>query len=283
MIDDSRATAIIAAAQLEPYYSLEPYAAEGASAAWFYGPYVLRYRAAAAGEANLLRALPPSVPHAPLLASGEDWIVQRRMEGSRLSEVWKTLDAAKQRAAAQQFAAIMINLHQVRVRAMPSLSPGWFAAILPGSVLRMAVNLRALNPDLMTQVIDFTRRTMTYVQPPLRWGFVHRSLHFGHVLWNGERITALIGFDSAIFAPRELEIDAFLRFIRSPSDGLTGDDLANVPQWLKEDYPLLFSQPGVEERLRLYSIERDLRLLSERPSEAAQRELLQDLYLTLAW
>ncbi len=258
---------------MQDIYALEPCCGERGREVWFYGPYVLRIHADGASlerETRLLRYLPISVPHAAVVAAGEGWLVQRRVEGEPLSAIWRSLGEARQRAAAQQLAAILINLHQVRISGIPSLSPGWFPAILPADILKLAEQLHARNPDLLDAVILFTRRTMADVTPPLRWGFVHRDLHFGHVLWNGERITALLDFESTVLAPRELELDALLRFCRYPS--LTSDlepgDLEAVPRWLQEDYPLLFSEPGIERRLRLYSIEHDLRLLSQQDDPA---------------
>ncbi len=269
-----RAHAVVQAANLQDYYSLERLDGEDKSKSaarevWFYGPYVLRIHQdnALEGEARLLRLLPTGIPHAPVVAAGEGWIVQKRVSGEPLSAVWRSLDATKQRAAAQQLAAILINLHQLRISGMPSLSPGWFAAILPDTILKLAAQLRARDPALLDAVIQFTRRTMTEVTPPLRWGFVHRALHFDHVLWNGERITALLDFEYAVLAPRELELDAINRFVRHPglTSALEPGDLESLIGWLREDYPLLFGEAGVEKRLKLYSIEHDLRLLAADP------------------
>jgi aminoglycoside phosphotransferase (APT) family kinase protein len=196
--------------------------------------------------------------------------VQRRVPGEPLSAVWRSLGEAKRRAATQQLAAILINLHQMRVSGMPSLSPGWFAAILPADIYKLVIRTRDHDPALLDAVSAFTRRTMEAVTPPLRWGFVHRDLHFDHILWNDDRITALLDFGSAILAPRELELDALLRFVYYPAlhSDLQPHDLEAIPRWLHEDYPLLFSEAGVEKRIKLYSIEHDLRQLVAAPDTA---------------
>jgi aminoglycoside phosphotransferase (APT) family kinase protein len=232
-------------------------------AVWFYGPYVLRAHSGGGldDETRLLRFLPASVPHAPVVASGEGWMVQRRIEGEPLDAVWTTLSEDKQRAAAQQLAAVLMNLHQVRLSGTPSLSPGWFPAILPADIIRMAEAQRDLHPRLMDKLIRFTQATMAQVTPPLRWGFIHRDLHLEHVLWNGDRISALLDFESAINAPRELELEALVRFCHAHSP-----DFEVLGAWLHEDYPLLFNEAGSERRLFLYSIEHDLRLLADDPT-----------------
>ena len=272
---------VIHAAVLHDIYALERCSAARSNEVWFYGPYVLRINPHVArwnSEARLLRLLPASIPHAPVVAAGEGWIVQRRVAGDPLKRGLAFADEAKQRAAAQQFAAILINLHQVRISGTPSLSPGWFPAILPADIIKLATQLRApidINAELMDAVIRFTRRTMADITPPLRWGFIHRDLRFDHVLWNDDRITALLDFEQAVIAPRELELDMILRFCRYPElySGLEPAISKRVIGWLQEDYPLLFNEPGIEQRLRLYSIEHDLRALSRQPDSMTQNRL----------
>ena len=270
-----RANEVIQAANLEDIFALERSGGGRSNEVWFYGPYVIRVQVQGVGgmlegEMRLLRNLPTSIPHAPVIAAGETWVVQRRGGGEPLSKVWASLPLAKRRAAAQQIAAILINLHQVRISGTPSLPPGWFAGHLPADILRLAAQLRDHDPALLDEVSLFTRKTMAEITPPLRWGFIHRDLHFDHVLWNGERVTALLDFESAVIAPRELELEMIMRFCRYPSlySALDPSDLEPLLGWLQEDYPLLFSEAGLERRLRLYSIEHDLRLLAERPDQA---------------
>ena len=273
-----RAHEVVAAAHLEDIFALERSDNGSGNEVWFYGPYVIRIQTQGGTleqEMRLLHHLPSSVPHAPVVASGANWIVQRRGGGEPLSKVWSSLSESKRRAAAQQIAAILINLHQVRVSGTPSLSPGWFTAILPADIIKLTVRLNAQDPALLDAVALFTRQTMADITPPLRWGFIHRDLHFGHVLWNGERVTALLDFESAVIAPRELELEMVLRFCRYPSlySELQPEDVEQLLGWLQEDYPLLFSEAGLERRLKLYSIEHDLRLLAETPDQATLNRL----------
>jgi aminoglycoside phosphotransferase (APT) family kinase protein len=267
---------VIRAANLGEHYSLEP--CPWTEKGWRYGPYVLRL-GVSDHEVQLLRYLPRSVPHAPLVTAGDGWIVERSVAGEPLRVVWTTLPQQTQRAAVQQFAAILINLHSLRIAGTRSLSPGWFTAVLPVDIVRLATDLRDDDPRLFDSIIGFTRRTMDEINPPLRWGFIHRNLNFDCVLWSGDRITALLHFGQAAHAPRELELDALLRFCRSPSPGLHPDDLEAVPGWLEEDYPYLFSEPGWERRLRLYAVEHYLRQYAA----TRDRALLDCLHAEIGW
>ncbi len=277
--EPERAHAIIQAADLEEKYDLERHESHHGNEVWGYGPYLLRIHSdgrALAREANLLRVLPTGIPHAPVVAVGDGWIVQRRSAGHPLSLVWPSLSESKRRAAAQQLAAILINLHQIRISGIPSLSPGWYSALLPAEIFQRATEYRSQAPDLMDAVMDFTRSMLTETAPPLRWGFIHRDLHFGHVIWNGERITALLDFESAVLAPRELELEMLVRFCRYPTlcTTLGASDLELLLSWLQEDYPLMFGEPGLERRLKLYSIEHDLRLLPTDPAALGRLQAL---------
>ena len=85
--------AVIEAANLQDIYPLERL--EGRERAQYpaqevrgYGPYVLRIEPnspALAAEARVLRILPGSIPHAAVIASGDGWLVQRRVAGEPLS------------------------------------------------------------------------------------------------------------------------------------------------------------------------------------------------------
>lgn len=247
---------VIRAANLGEQFPLEP--CPWAPDEWHYGPYALRL-GVSDHEVQLLRYLPRSVPHAPLVSAGDGWIVQRRVAGEPLRFSWPTMPEQTQRAATQQLAAILINLHGQRIGGTRSVSPGWFTAVLPVDIVRLATELHDHAPHLFDAIIQFTHRVMDEINPPLRWGFVHRALDFDCVLWSGNRITALLNFAHAAHTPRELELDALLRFCRNPPPGLHPDDLEAVPGWLEEDYPYLFSEPGWERRLRLYSIDHYLR------------------------
>ena len=96
---------------------------------------------------------------------------------------------------------------------------------------------------------------------------MHGDLTFENVLWDGQRITAILDFEWARPGPADLDLDVFLRFCALPHlhvaedyEHLThAEDYREVPWWLAEDYPELFSFPNQFERVRLSSIAYDVR------------------------
>ena len=89
---------------------------------------------------------------------------------------------------------------------------------------------------------------------------VHADAHFGNILWDDGRISALLDFEAARPAPPDLELDAVLRFAREPElfdwpslpVNLTRRDLAGFVDWLGDSYPAIFSHPQLDARLGVY-------------------------------
>ena len=106
---------------------------------------------------------------------------------------------------------------------------------------------------------------------------IHGDLTFENVLWDGDEVTALIDFEWARPAPRDLELDVLLRFCAYPFLHVADDYEAQtkaeayeeVPSWLAEDYPQLFTRTATcGDRLRLYAIAFEVRQLLMLPPAA---------------
>lgn len=74
-----------------------------------------RFRAAFTHEAAILRLLPPEVPHAIVrgygLTGDRECLVQDRMPGSPLVDVWADLTTTQRREALEQSGVILRALH----------------------------------------------------------------------------------------------------------------------------------------------------------------------------
>lgn len=101
------------------------------------------------------------------------------------------------------------------------------------------------------------------------------------MLWDGDRITAVLDFEFARSGLADLDLDVLLRFVALPHLHVAPDyeletragGYADAPWWLAEDYPELFGHPHQFERVRLYSLAWDVRELLAFPPAGPLREL----------
>lgn len=83
---------------------------------------------------------------------------------------------------------------------------------------------------------------------------------FANVMWHDVHISALLDLESARPAPRDLELDTLLRFVREPRffdwisqpDKWVGSDLPRFADDLADAYPALFAHPRLAARLAGY-------------------------------
>lgn len=204
-------------------------------------------------------------------------MIQARIQGEPLAHVWPRMNIPLRRRVVEQLAAILETLHQVSIDdRIPSLSPSWLQSTLPAQITRHAQEAKAsplIDTDLMDEVIRLAEATIVSVPQDRYWGLNHRDLHFDNVLWDGNRIAALLDFESACYAPIDLELDLLLRFCAFPFLYVAEEyeplaqpkDYRMVPVWLHQFYPRPFQLPGIRKRLCLYSLAYDLKQLLQFP------------------
>lgn len=237
-----------------------------------------RFRDAFAHEARVLRLLPPEIPHAGVVAHGavgrREWLILERVPGRPLGAVWRGLGEGQRRSAITQLGELLRALHRVQLPA--GFGNPWLDdAFAPGGELRDAYHAP---PRLYLRLIEAAGRVPGVDQGVLdrvaafigsRLGafgddltaLVHGDVHFGNLLWDRGRITALLDFEGSRPAAPDLELDTLLRFCREPElypsipgepSPLAARDLADVPAWLRRAYPELFAHPRLPDRLAVY-------------------------------
>jgi aminoglycoside phosphotransferase (APT) family kinase protein len=244
-------------------------------------------------EAFLGPILPASVNYPEVVAYGgqlgADWLIMARQPGIVLSRAWPAMTVDERRAATSQFAAILRHLHQVDTPAelpeidTPQLVGGTgFNAVDPLlSALDRAAALPHVDGFVIEQLRQVVLDTSWSIEPYVTDKLVHGDLHFENVLWDGERITALLDFEWCHGAPPEVDLDIFFRFCAYPFLHVAEDyehmtraeDYAAIPYWLAEDYPALFAVPNLFERMQIYCIAYDIRELLMFPPARPPREL----------
>jgi aminoglycoside phosphotransferase (APT) family kinase protein len=236
-----------------------------------------RFRDAFAHEAAVARLLPQAVPHARVLASGQvgrrEWVLQERIPGRPLIEVWPRLSRGERQVAVAQLGAVLRALHAAPLPTRFA-NPWLTAALAPGGqprdayhapperheiLLAAASRVPGVDHGVLAAARAFIAErlvTFTADAPVL----VHSDVHFSNLLWADGHIMALLDFEGSRPAAPDLELDTLLRLAREPHlyrypDGrasIPRDELRELPFWLASAYPELFSHPDLRARLAVY-------------------------------
>ena len=247
-------------------------------------------------EALLGPLLPEDVGYPEVIgyggALGADWLVLRRCPGVVLSRCWPTMSVAERERATRELARRMRSIHQTEC---PHDVPGTDSPQLLGgglgepavtpllSELAEVAQHQFVDPTLIEETREIISATAQDLEPWNPTTLIHGDLHFENVLWDGEKITALLDFEYARPGPPDLELDVFLRFCAYPYlhvaedyEHLTrAEDYAPVPRWVADEYPELFDRDDLYDRVRLYSIAYDVRDLVLHPPQRPPREISQ--------
>lgn len=237
-------------------------------------------------EAAIAAVLPPAVRYPDVVGSsveaGDDWLVLRRMPGTPLVRCWPRLTLHERRRAVVEVAGALRALHATP--APPTLppagepppqllQPGPLATDPVCAALERAAELPHVDPGAMADAVGWVRTMRNALDPFESATLVHGDLHFQNVLWDGDRMTALLDLEFARAAPLDLDLDVLLRFCCLPflfvPEGreaeARADDYADVPFWFRDTYPELFAHRRALDRLRLYAVGFDVRDLLANP------------------
>lgn len=265
-----------------------------------------RFRDAFAHEAAVIAMLPPTIPTARVLGHGrvgqQEWLVQERLPGQPLAQVWPALSTPQRRDAVRQLGTLLRVLHRVPLPA-GFANPWLSAALAPGGQPRDAYHappsryellLAAAHvPGVDTAFLDDLRAFIAERLPAfdgLPAVLVHGDIHFYNLLWHDGRLSGLLDFEGAQPAVADQELDTLLRFCRQPAlyrgpgdaTVLVGADLAAIPDWLAETYPELFAVPGLTARLGVYDALWHLVQLHHFPLDGGRHDPLGHLKALLA-
>lgn len=286
-----RARTALRSAGLDPTVPLER-ASSVTNEVWLTPTHVVRVNRRPdnrlAREAALAETLPAAVGYPTIVSVGAhhggDWLVVRRVRGTPLAHRWPDLAVADRRRAVKQLAARLAAVHATptpdglppMLRAPQLLESGAAEPVIPVlAALERAADLDRVDPGVMTQAIDLVRELAPVLAPFDSDTLIHGDVTFENVLWDSGEVTALLDLEWSRPGPRDLDLDIILRCCAHPelhvaaqhAARTSAHDYRDVPAWLAEDYPGLFSAPKWIDRLRLYSIAYDVRdLLAFPPS-----------------
>ncbi|MBK5222993.1 MAG: aminoglycoside phosphotransferase family protein [Acidimicrobiia bacterium] len=238
-------------------------------------------------EAALAPHLPPEVGYPEIVAyggkPGADWLIVRRVPGQVLSRCWPSMTRPERREAIHQLAGRLRALHSTPApRDLPdidSTAPQLLSSITysPVMPLLVAIDRAKALPHVDRNLLDRAEQLVTETAgcliPFQTSTLVHGDLTFENIMWDGQRITAILDFEWARPGPPDLDLDVFLRFCALPHLHVAADyehltraeDYREVPWWLAEDHPQLFDFPNQFDRVRIYAIAYDVRDLLLNP------------------
>lgn len=296
LLAEARARRALSEAGLDPTVALTP-ASSVTNEVWLTSDAVVRVNRRPnqrlRREAAIAPLLPAVVGYPQILGyggrPGADWLIVRRVRGDVLSRCWPTMTPTQRRSAIRQLAERLRAVHGtptppglaelaspqlLSARRMPPTDP----------VLDVATAVRQLphvDPFLMSEVVTTVESMVPVVASFRATRLIHGDLTFENIMWDGERITAILDFEWCRGAPRDLDLDVLLRCCAFPQLHVAADyehltharDYADVPRWLAEDYPEMFDFPKIIDRLVLYSIAYDLNELMAFPPQAPEGDL----------
>lgn len=246
-------------------------------------------------ESVLSMALPASVGYPAMVQhggeAGSDWLILERVPGQPLSRWWPEMTKVDRRSAVSQLAERLRIIHSIHCPRLDGLvevpqlldrAPSGEQAVsrLLGALGRLEVS-PFVDAGVMRDAARHIQDHAGALDPFDAASIVHGDLTFENVLWDGEKITAMIDFEFARPGPPDLDLDVLLRFCALPQLHVAADyenvtkasDYAEVPWWLAEDYPELFAHPRQFERVRLYSLAWDVHELLTFPPTEPLRDL----------
>jgi aminoglycoside phosphotransferase (APT) family kinase protein len=244
-------------------------------------------------EAWIAGTLPPEAGYPPILrcgnGGGTDWMLQRRLPGVALAHAWPDLPRERRRLAVRELAT---RLRAVQATPAPPGGPSTRMPHLLGddpervlepliAGLHEAATRALLDPGLVRDLVSMVEEARGALRPFPVARLVHGDLTFENVLWDGERVTALLDLEFARGGPPDLDLDVLLRMCAHPQlhvqDGVaarTGaDDYVEVPAWLAEDHPAMFAHPQLPLRCRVFSIAYDVADVLEFPPPSVSSSL----------
>jgi aminoglycoside phosphotransferase (APT) family kinase protein len=254
------------------------------------GDKVLRVRpvgkdgAAFRKERALFERLRGQVPVPEVVAldeSGEAlpaaYLLCRRAPGESLARVWLSAGPRQRAWLLGQLAEVLRAVHAVDFPACGDLmggelqpAPSWRDYLAERFRRRLEIvrSLPGAPRELLNEVDVFQRgeaRALAAGSARL----VHRDMHFGNVLAEENRITAVLDFEAAMAAPPDYELDQLARFLRWPGlfltdmPGVDAEAFRGVWSSLRGAYPELFQAPQLTTRMAVYSLEYDLAALRD--------------------
>lgn len=202
---------------------------------------------------------------------GTHYLLTERLPGSNLVDKWSTLSVGQREDFIAQAAGYLQKIHTIRSNAyrLPIYSQDDSGTLVQAMAARIdfsRLDRTKLTPEqrenveLLEQFYKDHNRLLDEQGTAV---LVHNDFHFENILADGDKVTGIIDWDWASYAPADYELRSMLDYAHAPKyyveehlePYFEGKQLIDEMQLYKKYYPELFSHPNLENRIKLYMIE----------------------------
>lgn len=218
------------------------------------------------------RVAPPYAPG--MVALGDDYIVLERIYGASIYRSWHRMKKEDRERYVRQISAIANDLTSYSAEGFFETPPpqSWEKHIT-GKIFSLCSELQAtgkIPPDLCSSVINFAKENKKSLIP-CTYNLCYSDLHYDNLLADSNGKVWLLDYESLCQAPKDFILGVFDRMSRNPfiPSGMNevSDKDMKLIEMMEKFTPELFSYPGTNKRVAMYSIIHELELLLYYPND----------------
>jgi len=162
------------------------------------------------------------------VADGYEWSLSERIKGKALSEVWDGLGWPEKAAAVKQTLGIARGVHSVDVGKAEHVTSrrAWYSAFVKDESLadvERYVSRKVLTAGqgrAMREILERFYEWRRGAEPVLN----HGDITADNLLWRDGNIVALLDFEHAVIAPRQLDVQSLVNLTFLPYDEAASSD-----------------------------------------------------------
>jgi len=266
-----------------------------ANEVWVGDELVLRINTRGVGrlarEARIARRVPREALHPEILDVADDgeieWMLTRRAKGIDLGRAWPALTTGQRERAIHQLTGALSAVHATD-------TTGIADDIRPPHTLP----IEPLITLIETHIDDTAICALATHFVITRWGafdaadrgLVHGDPHLENVMWDGERVSALLDLEWSRPSWIHADLEILLAIADAPAafaapdreHAVVASHYAELPRWLHAARPAWFAHPRLVERLEVLELSRLLGHFDDDPAAAASVERWEHVARALA-
>lgn len=199
----------------------------------------------------------------------EEYIIERKIKGLNLSSLWLQINKKQKESIFKQLILILKTFHKIKFDFYGDIVSNnkfknWsgFLDLRYNTNKELAKKVNVLSKHEFELIDNFYKENKKYLDKPrIPPCFCHCDIHFNNILANNGNVSGILDFDLSCAAPFDYEFDLPICFFRQPSFWEYKKPLVNCEVWLKKYYPAVYKIPHIKERLGIYSIASDMKML----------------------